>query len=131
MRISTQRNSTLVQTYHDINKTNIDQYELTPVPIFPILYFIITLLITLCIDFPLLGIVSGLLHNLYYCITYCFSYVMHLRNHQKELYTSFYRHSHFSYLCSIKSSIFTPNREKKLLNSPLISSLRKTIAYFQ
>jgi hypothetical protein len=42
-------------------------------------------------------------------LTYCFSYVMCLRNYQKELYISFYCHSHFSYPCSIKSSIFTPN----------------------
>jgi hypothetical protein len=62
MRILTWRNLTSAQNYHDINKTNSNQYEQTPVPIFLILYFIITFLITLHIDFPLLGIVSDLLH---------------------------------------------------------------------
>jgi hypothetical protein len=41
-----------------------------------------------------------------------FSYVMCLRNYQKELHMSFYRHSHFSYLCSTKSGIFAPNNRE-------------------
>jgi hypothetical protein len=62
MRILTWRNLTSAQNYHDINKTNIDQYKPIPAPIFPIHYFIVTLLITLHMDLPLLGIVSDSLH---------------------------------------------------------------------
>jgi hypothetical protein len=57
------------------SKKNINQYKLTPVPIF---YFIIALLITLHIDFPLLGIVSDLLHICIIVLLIAFSYVMSL-----------------------------------------------------
>jgi hypothetical protein len=109
----TRRNLTLVQNYHNIkNKCQSIQAKLTPATIFPILCFTIALLITLHIDFPLLGIVSDLLHICIIVLLITFPYAMCLRNYQKELYTSFYHHSHFSYLCSIKSSIFTPDSRK-------------------
>jgi hypothetical protein len=50
---------------------------------------------------------------------------MCLGNYQKELHMLFYRHSHFSYLCSTESSIFAPNSRENSLNSPLILSKKR------
>jgi hypothetical protein len=74
--------------------------------------------------------------HLYIVLLIAFSYVMCLRNYQKELYMSFYRHSHFSYLSSIKSSILIqiveevvqfpshlkPKKDHHLLPNNLISN---------
>jgi hypothetical protein len=118
MRILTQRNSTSAQSYHGIKNKHWSIWaKLTPATIFLILYFIIALLIALHIDFPLLDIVSDLLHICMIVLLITFSYTMHLRNYQKELYTSFYCHSHFSYLCSIRSSIFALN-SREVIKSP-------------
>jgi hypothetical protein len=122
MRITTQRNLTSAQNYHNIkNKHRSIQAKPTPATIFPILYFIIALLITLHIDFPLLGIVSDLLYIYIIVLLIAFSYALCLRNYQKELYTLFYHHSHFSYLVVLKVVLSLQIVEK----SPLVSSLRK------
>jgi hypothetical protein len=74
-----------------ISKTNINQYKPTPVLVFPILYFIITLFITLlialCIDIPLLGIVSDLLH-LYILVLLIAFHMQYTLENTKKSYIS-------------------------------------------